>query len=112
MKTHTRPSRCRIALLLAPLLLSGCMVGPDYKRPTAIISPRFKELKPAAGWQYANPALAAVPKGKWWEIYNDPILNGLEDKVEINNQNVIQYEARYRNARAAINAIRRSSTRH
>ncbi|BCI67542.1 efflux transporter outer membrane subunit [Acetobacter aceti] len=106
MKTHTRPSRRRIALLLAPFLLSGCMVGPDYKRPTAIISPRFKELKPAAGWQYANPALAAVPKGKWWEIYNDPILNGLEDKVEINNQNVIQYEARYRNARAAINAIR------
>ncbi|AQS84461.1 MAG: efflux transporter outer membrane subunit [Acetobacter aceti] len=106
MKTHTRPSRRRIALLLAPFLLSGCMVGPDYKRPTAIISPRFKELKPAPGWQYANPALAAAPKGKWWEIYNDPILNGLEDKVEINNQNVIQYEARYRNARAAINAIR------
>ncbi|MCH4090102.1 efflux transporter outer membrane subunit [Acetobacter sp.] len=106
MKTHTHPSRRRIALLLAPFLLSGCMVGPDYKRPTAIISPRFKELKPAAGWQYANPALAAASKGKWWEIYNDPILNGLEDKVEINNQNVIQYEARYRNARATINAIR------
>ncbi|MCE0743106.1 efflux transporter outer membrane subunit [Acetobacter sicerae] len=106
MKTHTRPSRRRIALLLAPFLLSGCMVGPDYKRPTAIISPRFKELKPAEGWQYANPALAAAPKGRWWEIYNDPILNGLEEKVEINNQNVVQYEARYRNARAAINAIR------
>lgn len=106
MKTQTRPSRRLIALLLAPFLLSGCMVGPDYKRPTAIISPKFKELKPAAGWQYANPALAAAPKGKWWEIYNDPILNGLEDKVEINNQNVVQYEARYRNARAAINAIR------
>lgn len=71
MKTHTRPSRRRIALLLAPFLLSGCMVGPDYKRPTAIISPRFKELKPAEGWQYANPALAAAPKGRWWEIYND-----------------------------------------
>ncbi|NHN88651.1 efflux transporter outer membrane subunit [Acetobacter conturbans] len=107
MKTVTprTPSR-RAALLLAPFLLSGCMVGPDYKRPTAIISPKFKELRPAAGWQYAAPALAAVPKGKWWAIYNDPLLNSLEDLVEINNQNVIQYEARYRNARATINAIR------
>ncbi|NHO31164.1 efflux transporter outer membrane subunit [Acetobacter fallax] len=100
-----RPTR-RAILILTPLMLSGCMVGPDYKRPEAIISPKFKELRPAPGWNYAAPSLAAAPKGKWWEIYNDPLLNSLEERVAINNQNVIQYEARYRQARAAINSIR------
>ncbi|MFH7810392.1 MULTISPECIES: efflux transporter outer membrane subunit [Acetobacter] len=96
----------RLSLLLAPALLAGCMVGPDYKRPTPIISPTFKELRPAPGWQYATPQLASLPKGSWWTIYNDPQLNALEAQVDINNQNIIQYEARYRNARATINSIR------
>lgn len=99
-------SRSRPAFLLSLFALSGCMVGPDYKKPAAIISPRFKELRPAQGWDYAAPSLAAVPKGKWWEIYNDPELNALEERVVINNQNIAQYEAQYRNARATINAIR------
>ncbi|MFT8719531.1 efflux transporter outer membrane subunit [Acetobacter sp.] len=99
-------SRSRPAFLLSLFALSGCMVGPDYKKPAAIISPRFKELHPAKGWDYAAPSLAAAPKGKWWEIYNDPELNALEERVAINNQNIAQYEAQYRNARATINAIR------
>ncbi|ANA13505.1 MULTISPECIES: efflux transporter outer membrane subunit [Acetobacter] len=105
MLKHKKLSR-RAASLMAPLALMGCMVGPNYKRPSAIISPQFKELRPAAGWNYAQPSLAAIPKGAWWTLYNDPLLNQLESQVEINNQNVAQYEARYRNARAAINAIR------
>lgn len=96
----------RLSLLLAPVILTGCMVGPNYKRPTPIISPVFKELRPAPGWDYASPHLAALPKGSWWTIYNDPLLNELEAQVDINNQNVVQYEARYRNARATINAVR------
>ncbi|MCH4093696.1 MAG: efflux transporter outer membrane subunit [Acetobacter peroxydans] len=99
-------ARTRLAPLLIPLVATGCMVGPDYKRPAAIISPTFKELRPAPGWQYAQPHLAELPKGKWWEIYNDPLLNQLEEQVALNNQNVREYEARYRNARATINGIR------
>ncbi|MBO1323931.1 efflux transporter outer membrane subunit [Acetobacter sp. TBRC 12305] len=96
----------RIGTLLTPLVLTGCMVGPNYKRPAAIVSPQFKELRPAPGWDYAKPQMASLPKGAWWTIYNDPVLSGLEAQVEINNQNVAQYEARYRNARATINAVR------
>jgi NodT family efflux transporter outer membrane factor (OMF) lipoprotein len=99
-------ARTRLAPLLIPLVATGCMVGPDYKRPAAIISPTFKELRPAPGWQYAQPRLAELPKGKWWEIYNDPLLNQLEQQVALNNQNVREYEARYRNARATINGVR------
>jgi len=88
------------------LALSACMVGPSYKRPSAPVSARFKELKPAAGWEYANPKLADAPKGKWWMVYNDPQLNALEEQVAINNQNVVEYDARYRAARAQINSVR------
>ncbi|MCP1211962.1 efflux transporter outer membrane subunit [Acetobacter okinawensis] len=103
----SRSSRSRnLSLLLAPVILTGCMVGPNYKAPTPIISPSFKELRPAAGWQYTAPGMASLPKGTWWTLYNDPVLNSLEAQVDINNQNIIQYEARYRNARATINAVR------
>lgn len=41
------------------LLLSGCMVGPDYHRPSADVPIHFKEAK---GWQQATPQ-DAEPKG-------------------------------------------------
>lgn len=102
----TRPLSRRLGILLAPLVFAGCMVGPSYKRPSPIVSAKFKELRPAPGWNYANPSLAELPKGAWWTLYNDPTLNALEAQVELNNQNVKEYEARYRAARATINSVR------
>ena len=92
------------ALLTALLTLSGCMVGPNYKRPPAPVTPAFKE-KPPDGWKEAQPNDAAL-KGKWWEIYNDPKLNALEEQVSISNQNVLQAEAQYRAARATVQIAR------
>ena len=64
----------------------------------------FKE-KPPDGWKEAQPNDAAL-KGKWWEIYNDPQLNALEEQVSISNQNVLQAEAQYRSARASVQIAR------
>ncbi|MFC0511667.1 MULTISPECIES: efflux transporter outer membrane subunit [Asaia] len=106
------PSRSarRFSLLAACCtpLLSGCfMVGPDYHRPHAVISAKFKEApKPPPGWGVAQPQLAEASKGAWWEIYHDPQLNWLESQVAISNQNVKQYEAQYRKAEATIDSIR------
>lgn len=104
------PAGRRVGVLaFAGLALSGCfMVGPDYKRPPAIISARFKELTPAPGWAVADPRLAAYPKGEWWRVYDDPVLNGLEAQVALSNQNVKEYEAQYRKARAMVTAARAS----
>ncbi|GBR03638.1 secretion system type I outer membrane efflux pump lipoprotein NodT [Acetobacter oeni LMG 21952] len=100
----------RIGMMaLTPLILSGClMVGPDYKRPQAIVSARFKELKPAEGWTQASPQMAAWPKGEWWRAYDDPVLNALEEQIALSNQNVKEYEASYRKARAMVTAARAS----
>jgi NodT family efflux transporter outer membrane factor (OMF) lipoprotein len=47
--------------------------------------PAYKETN---GWKTAEPADAAL-KGNWWEMFNDPQLNALEEKVAISNQTVI-----------------------
>ena len=82
-----------LSLLLA---LTGCMVGPDYQRPTQPLPLAFKEAK---GWQQAQPQ-DTLQKGEWWQIYQDPQLDQLVSQVAISNQNVAMYEAQYRQALA------------
>jgi NodT family efflux transporter outer membrane factor (OMF) lipoprotein len=98
-----------VTALLALLLVSaGCIVGPNYKRPAAAAPPAFKEQPPvnfkeaeAAGWKQSQPG-DAYSKGRWWELYNDPILNALEEQVSVSNQNVLQAEAQFQQAKAAV----------
>jgi NodT family efflux transporter outer membrane factor (OMF) lipoprotein len=80
------------------LVLAGCMVGPDYKRPDAPAPVAFKEL---AGWKVSQPA-DAEDKGVWWSVYRDPELDRLERMVEVSNQTVKSFEAQYRNAVALV----------
>jgi NodT family efflux transporter outer membrane factor (OMF) lipoprotein len=88
--------------LTATLMLAGCMVGPDYVRPSAPTPAAYKE---AEGWKVAEPSDDA-PRGAWWEAYNDPELNALIASVDISNQNVAAAEARVREANAATRAAR------
>lgn len=88
----------RIGLMAASLSLCACTVGPDYVRPSAPTSQTYKEL---AGWKLAQPD-GAQPRGPWWEIYRDPMLNNLVTQVATANQTVIQAEAAYRQERALV----------
>jgi NodT family efflux transporter outer membrane factor (OMF) lipoprotein len=87
-------------LHLAPiaLLVTGCEVGPDYQRPTAPIAAKFKEQE---GWKPAEPREAASGS-PWWSVYDDPVLDGLEQQIEISNQTLKQSEASYREAVAIV----------
>ena len=92
----------------ASLLLAGCRVGPKYQVPpaTAQAPPAtYKEsttnFPTADGWRVAQPQDAML-RGKWWEIYNDPELNTLEDQLNINNQNIKQYFENFMEARTLI----------
>ncbi len=95
--------RCCVAATLM-LLCSGCMVGPKYKRPSAPLPTAFKE-PPPAGWKEAQPSDGAL-RGKWWEIYNDPALNELEERISISNQNVLAAEAQFREAKSLVRVAR------
>ena len=95
-----RAAWCTLAL--PALLLSACAVGPDYVRPEVETPAAFKE---ADGWKTAQPRDQEI-RGKWWEIYHDPLLNSLEEQVSISNQNLAQAEARFRQARALVQSAR------
>ena len=84
-----------LAVAALSCLASACVVGPDYQRPPTPLTPQFKE---ADGWTPAHPA-DAIEKGAWWSVYDDPVLDGLERRVAVSNQNVAQFLATYREAR-------------
>jgi len=87
--------------LFSLLICSGCTIGPKYQRPPAPATPAFKEFAGNDEWKMATPSDQLL-KGKWWEMFGDPELNRLEDLVDINNQNVKQAEAQFRQARALV----------
>ena len=99
--------RVLILPIFAVLLpLSGCMVGPKYKTPPAVIAPAFKEAPPASyaahdGWKPGQPSDTKL-KGDWWTMFDDPQLNTLEEQVDTANQTLRVAEANFRTARAQI----------
>jgi NodT family efflux transporter outer membrane factor (OMF) lipoprotein len=88
-------------------LLGGCRIGPPYHAPAppAITAPNYKEssvnFQDAGGWKVASPQDAML-KGNWWEVFGDAELNGLEEQLNINNQNLKEYFENYMAARAEI----------
>jgi outer membrane protein TolC len=82
--------------------LASCSVGPDYVRPSAPVPAAYKE---DSGWKQAEPRDDAL-KGPWWELFDDPQLNALEEQVDISNQNIIAAEAQFRQAQALVRAAR------
>ncbi len=91
-------------LPLAVLLLAGCTVGPKYSKPTSQIPPAYKEN---ANWKPAQPG-DQVQKGNWWEVFQDPQLNALEDKVDVSNQTLRAAVDRFQESRDVLRETRSS----
>lgn len=88
------------ALGLLFLFTPACSIGPNYQRPSISIPAAFKEAP--EGWKIAQPQ-DEQNKGKWWEIFQDPLLNDLEEKLIISNQNIALAMAQYQEAQALLN---------
>jgi NodT family efflux transporter outer membrane factor (OMF) lipoprotein len=78
--------------------LPGCATGPKYVRPEAPAPPAFKE---AEGWKAAEPN-DQVARGKWWEVFGDPQLNALEERLTAANNTLRAAEAAFAQARALV----------
>jgi len=91
-------------------MLAGCTVGPAYHPPAAPAAATYKELAVAGGdgdtqWKVAQPDDAAI-RGNWWELFNDPQLNALEQQVNVSNQNIAASFAAFLQARALVKEAR------
>jgi NodT family efflux transporter outer membrane factor (OMF) lipoprotein len=97
-------------------LLAGCKVGPNYQRPDTLAPPAYKEggsagavvppPNPNGGtWKPASPSDGML-RGKWWEIYQDPQLNALEEQIVPQNQNLRAALETYLSARDQVRVAR------
>jgi NodT family efflux transporter outer membrane factor (OMF) lipoprotein len=92
------------------VMLSGCAVGPKYhapapQPPAAVYKESPTQFKENEGWTVAQPSDSKL-RGKWWEIFNDPELNALEEQLDINNQNIKQFFENFMEARAVVREAR------
>jgi multidrug efflux system outer membrane protein len=86
------------------MVLGGCAVGPNYKRPEATRIPAVY-AGATNGWKVAEPQ-AHLPKGNWWEIFGDRELNQMETEAASANQQLKAAFARLEQARAITDITR------
>jgi len=103
-----RPGRWLAAALA---LAAGCAVGPNYKRPepagptpAAFKEPQTSDAS-AADWKAAQPADPTL-RGKWWQLFGDPQLDALEEKIVVSNQTLKAAAAQYLAARDQVRVAR------
>ena len=80
--THTLPTYMYAVMILAfiTLFLPSCTLGPDYEKPKLILADSFNNEK---NIKRTDKKLKDI---KWWENFNDPILNTLIHRA--NQQNL------------------------
>lgn len=82
------------------LALAGCAAGPDYHAPNTASLGVPAAYTGAQGTPDAPVDEAAL--AQWWHGFNDPALNGLIDAAIANNLDIVQAQARLRQAREAL----------
>jgi NodT family efflux transporter outer membrane factor (OMF) lipoprotein len=91
----------RSAAIVLSLALAGCMIGPDFHKPSIEIPTSFKQ---GVDWQRS----AANPQGalasRWWLAFHDDTLTDLVERSLQANQAIVAAEAAYRLAQAQVAA--------
>lgn len=90
----------RMVAAVAVLALSGCMVGPDFHRPSAPVPAGWIGSAPEAPAPAVAPGVVTL--AGWWRLFDDPVLTELIDRAVRANLEVLQAQARVRQARAAV----------
>jgi outer membrane protein, multidrug efflux system len=89
------------ALVSAALVLAGCTVGPNYRRPEVPVPPDFRGQQP-------DPAVSAASIGDvaWWEVFRDEALLSLIHEALLANYDLQIAVARILDARAQVTIAR------
>src|SRR5579875_1987903 len=98
--------RAGLLAVCLTVLLTGCTVGPKYAAPPVPAAPSYSEQPPVSyqevqGWKTAQPRDSQI-RGKWWEIFNDPQLDVLEEQVVSANQTLKAAYANFTAERANV----------
>ena len=94
--------RLRWLTAVVCLVLTGCMVGPKYKRPPVTVPDTYRGLAADAGPQTAT----SIGDEKWWEVFQDPQLQGLIREALSQNYDVRIAATRVLQAQAVLGITR------
>jgi multidrug efflux system outer membrane protein len=86
-----------IFILVVIIFLTGCMLGPDFQKPVIDTPERFR---------FSDEEAEEVVNLKWWELFNDPVLNSLVTTALIDNKDVRIAASRIDEARASLGFTR------
>jgi multidrug efflux system outer membrane protein len=86
----------RIAVLLS-IVLAGCAVGPDYRRPDLDVPKAFR---------YEPQEVQDIINTIWWRQFQDPVLDGLIAEALEGNKNVKIAAANVEAAEAVLMQVR------
>ena len=98
-------------MAMLSMTLAACNIGPKYHVPPATAqapAASYKESPenhPDSDWKVAQPSDAML-HGKWWEVFNEPELNQLEEQLNVDNQNIKASFESYMAARAIVREAR------
>ena len=84
-KNVTDITKVLLLVITLSVLVSGCAMGPNYKRPSVEITNKWKISDPY--WKEALPQ-DNIPKGNWWKVFKDPVLDNLEKQAISLNQDL------------------------
>jgi len=92
-----------LALLCAALVLFGCTMGPNYRRPTVAVPPTYRGLAPDGT---AQTETATLGDQKWWDIFQDEQLRTLIRTALQQNYNLRIAASRILEAKAQLGITR------
>jgi multidrug efflux system outer membrane protein len=87
-----------LAIALPALMVTACVLGPDYKRPNTPIPNDFR-------LQIASSEAGSIADLPWWNVFNDPVLQGLVKEALANNHNLEIAVARIEQARTQVEQV-------
>ncbi len=87
-----------VPTLVAVVILAGCAMGPDYRRPETQMPPDFRGP--------AEPSTNSLADLPWWNLFNDPVLLDLISEALTNNYTIRQVVAQVEQARQQITIAR------
>src|ERR1700721_1698940 len=90
-----------VGIVTALGLMTGCMMGPKYKRPTVDVPQEFRAPAPQQAAQASS-----LGNEDWWQVYQDPVLTQLIHTAIAQNYDVRIAAARVLEAQAQVGITR------
>ena len=90
-----------LGVAAAAVLLAGCTVGPNYKRPPMEVPTNFRAPAPLA-----EPQATSFADIKWFELFHDETLQGLIRAALVQNYDLRDAVTRVEQARANLGVTR------